>query len=121
MGKLFQHRTRRERAHVLQGLTNRGQARDDVCGSLDVVESQDGHVRRNLQSCIMQCSYAADGGDVVETKNRREISAAQQQLVDSRIAKFGCVQVFVQLDGQVFGNVKRKRSGHLQDRLPSAL
>src|SRR5438270_14041282 len=115
VGQFLQQRTRRESAHVLQRLTNRRQAENDVRGRLDIVEAEHGDVLRHLQSCIVKRSYAADGGDVVKTKHRREVSSAQQQLVDSGIAELRGVEVFVKLNGEVLGDLERERACHLQD------
>src|SRR5260370_8592867 len=69
----------------------------------------------------MKRSYAADGRDVVETEHRGKVSAAQQELMNSRIAKLRRVQVFVQLNDQVFRYIERKRACYLHDGLPSGL
>ena len=69
----------------------------------------------------MQRSYAADGRDVVETEHCRKISAPQQELMNSRIAKLRSVQVFVQLNDQVLGHFERQRTCYLHDGLPSGL
>jgi hypothetical protein len=85
--QFFEQRTGGESAHVLQRLPDGGEARNDVGGSLDVVEAKDGDIFRHLQTGIVKRSYGSDCGDVVEAEDSGEVSAAKQELVDAGIAK----------------------------------
>src|SRR5580704_4069626 len=102
VGELLDQGAGRQGSHVLQRLTNCGEAGNDVGGRLNVVEAEYRDVLRDLQARVVQCSDAADCGDVVEAKDCGKVSAAQQQLVNARITKFRGVEVLVQLYDEVF-------------------
>src|SRR3981081_4464723 len=121
IGQFLQQRARRQSAHLLQRLPDSCQAGNNVRSGLNIVKAEHGDVRRHLQSRIMKRSYAADVRDGVETETCRKISAPQQELMYSRIPKLRCVQVLIQLNGQILGHLERKRACYLDDGLPSGL
>ena len=102
--ELLEQGVRSERTHVLQRLPDRGQTGNNVRSCLDVVEAEYGDVAWYGESCIMKRSHATNCRDIVEAENGCEISAPQQELMNSGITKLGRIQVFVQLNDQVVGN-----------------
>ena len=66
-------------AHLAQRLAHRGDARLLIRGADDVVESHNRDVFGNPQSRIVDGANHADGGDVVEAEDRREVASPRQQ------------------------------------------
>ena len=95
VGQLFEQGTGCQSAHVLQGLTDRRQARNNVGGGLNIVEAKDGDVGGHLEPSVVKSSNAADCRNVIEAEYCCKVPAPQQQLVDPRITKFRSVEVFV--------------------------
>jgi len=121
VGELFEQGACGESAHLLEWLADGCQAGNDVRGGLDVVEAKDRDVVGNLEAGVVHGSYAADGGDIVETEDGGEVSAAQEELVNSRVAKGRGVDVFVELDDEIVRHLERKGTRDLGDRLPTGL
>ena len=108
-------------AHLLERLADGGEARNDVGGSLDVVEAEDGDVFRDFETCIVEGSDAADGGDVVEAEQGGKVFALEQKLLRDRVAKRRGVEVFVELDDEIVGDFEREGLCDLHGGLPAAL
>jgi len=106
---------------VLERLTNRGEAGDDVGSGLNVVESQDRDIFGDFETRVVKSADAAYRGNIVEAKQGGEVFALKQELMGDRIAEFGCVEVFIELDDEIVGDFERESAGDLHGGLPTAL
>src|SRR4051812_8320196 len=75
-------------AHLVKRLTDGCEARVMKGGTLDVVESDDRNIVRDLQPMIHQCLYGADRSNIVVADERGEIAAALDQFICRLVSKF---------------------------------
>src|SRR5579875_2676619 len=116
---LQQHRGR-GCAHLHQGLTDRGEAGDEVRGDGEIVETDDGDIPGHFQPAIMESSNGADGRDVVEADNRGEVAVAHHHLLYAGVTQFGRVQEFFEPNDVAFRHRQLQQLGHAHQGAPPA-
>lgn len=85
----FYEQLRGHLTHSAQWLADGGQAWRVIGGAGDIVEADDGDILRAAQTGIDDGTNGADGGDIVETKDRSEVAARGQEIADDGISKLG--------------------------------
>src|SRR6476646_7388334 len=85
----LQQNARRDHPHLVQRLTNRGEARIMKSRSLNVIEAYHRHISGHVEPMIHQCADGSDGSHIVVANQCRKISTTLNELVHGLIAKLG--------------------------------
>ena len=81
----LQQNARRDHSHLVQRLTNRGEARIMKCRSLNVIEAHHRNISGDLQAGVLKRPDGPDCRDIVIRKQSRERPLAGEQLLGKGI------------------------------------
>ena len=86
--------------HLIEGLAHGGEARVEVFGDDDVVESDDGDVVRTGEAGVLNGADGANGRGVVEAEEGGEVPGAGEEIAHGRIAEGGGPDIFLEEDAE---------------------
>jgi len=106
-------------AHLVQGLTDGGEAGIRVFSDENVIESDDGDIAGAGEASVFDGTDGSDGGGVVETEDGGEVAGAAEEFADGWITELGGPGVFLEIDTELREDYDSDLLGDGVDGLPA--